>query len=272
MKAAFRLIMVGACSASFVAFAEGVKWEDQAERLQAINASFLDSVPFGDPIGPSSRTVGVRAVITFLPKVNPTVGAKTEDVPSAPAHLIPILEYSQNFISNESLRVSGGIHAGYLPAGGEKLLGLTASLSQYLFGGTAQLDLANIFGGFLYIPLGLQLSHAEVTGNITTKESNDEFVADTQLITTGIGYGDNGGRFWKNLLIISKSTTSKFDIEVDSTSLTVEDTLDDGSLPFAVQLGAGMQLTPAIRSGLAYLWVPERFSTGRILLNYGMSF
>ena len=163
---------------AFTAQAGEVTWEGQAERLQNINASLLDGLPAGEPVR-SPLGVEVKSIISFLPEVNPKVGDKKEDVPSAPAHLVPTVQLNGRW----SL-IGYQAWAGYLIPGAESLLGLEASLEQYIIGASA-LPVFEVAGSYeVFVPVGFQISHAEVVGNITEEDSDDEFVVDNQYLAT----------------------------------------------------------------------------------------
>ncbi len=73
-------------------------WEEQAERLQMVSASLLDAQPLLSPTidgqtKGSFRLEG-KAIISVLPKMNATVGGKSEQPPQPPAHSIPTIEGS----------------------------------------------------------------------------------------------------------------------------------------------------------------------------------
>lgn len=60
----------------FVQGAEGsVLWIEQAQRLQEVSASLLDTIPVTIPL-PNAFSLGVRADVSFLPTPNPRVGGK----------------------------------------------------------------------------------------------------------------------------------------------------------------------------------------------------
>jgi hypothetical protein len=73
-----------------------VTWDIQAQRLQLVSASFLDAQPLLSQT-PSSEEksqfrIEGKSIVTFLPKLNGTVGGKTEQPPQPPAHSIPTVE------------------------------------------------------------------------------------------------------------------------------------------------------------------------------------
>jgi hypothetical protein len=94
----------------------GVNWEQQSERLLQISGSILEGVPMGDP-AISKYRLGLYADVSLLPKLNPTIGSKTEKVPSSPVHAVPSLLAGAAFDIASKWKLTSALKAGYLMPG-----------------------------------------------------------------------------------------------------------------------------------------------------------
>lgn len=249
------------------AMAIGVTWEQQAERLQLVSASLLDGLPIAEPVN-SRISVGIKSIVSFLPTVNPQVGAKKEKVPSSPVHAVPTLQGDWNFYANGPLKISSRIWAGYLPAGAEKLLGIKAALSESIVGfmGEGQYDLNPM--AVFYSQMGYQYSSVKIKGAITATDAADSFSATNSFVYWAPGIRIPTFNAWANLLFGRRSGSSAFSIPADNTTLTLTDTGADASFPLTTQIAAGWRHPVGIQVGIAQLWVPNRLAMPRLLLAY----
>ena len=250
----------------------GVTWDEQAERLQNISATLLDGIPFAEPII-KPRGVEGHAAISFLPKTNPTVGGKSEDVPSSPVHMVPTFQFGHRPAGILSGNLGYKLWAGYLPAGGEKLVNINAKLSQYLVGSSLSYTFPMGQSLSIHVPVGAQVSSATVRGAITAKDSNDSFDTSTMAFYLAPGLSlplesllGKGGVAWSSLLLGSKTTSSEFQIPADDTDFNLKDNR------MMVQLASGVQLESGIQVGAGLLYVPERLMMPRLRLGYHYAF
>jgi hypothetical protein len=239
-------------------FAESVTWEEQAERLQFVSGALLDHIPMGEmPMGLSN--IMVKSNISKLPQTNPTVGAKSEKVPSSPIHAVPTLQ--ADFARDGGVFISGvRLWGGMLPPGSEKMVGLSAKLTEKSFGAAM---LARLKFGFFEpgFEIGAQRSIAKVSGAITAEDANDSFHVDTL-----IGYGALGARIpalnvWGNLMAIARNSRSEFAIPADGTYFQ----LNDNQGPVGFQASVGADLFMGVNVGIGQLYLPERLTMTRVL-------
>lgn len=247
-----------------IAFA--VTWEMQAERLQKISATLLDGVPFTSPVT-NNFSLELQLPISILPKIDSTVGAKTEKVPSSPVHTIPTLKLN-TFVGRSNLFDLGvQMWAGYLVPGAERFVGIDAKLSQFSIGG-AVVPSKNIGPFHIYVSIGGQLAKAELKGAITGSDTKDEFSTDTTLLFISPGFYEPSSRLWGNITLGKKSTSSTFEIPSDKTVFQLEDDLSDTNLGWFVQGSVGINFQNGIQVAIAELWVPSRLLMPRLLLGY----
>lgn len=243
-----------------------ITWEEQAERLQKVSATLLDGVPFTNPVT-NNFSLEIQIPLSVLPKVDSTVGAKSEKVPSSPVHTIPTLKFN-SFVGRSNLFDLGiQMWAGYLVPGAERLVGIDAKLSQVAIGG-AVVPSKNIGPFHIYLSVGGQMAKAELKGAITGSDTHDEFSTNTTLIFLSPGFYEPSMRLWGNLMLGKKSTSSRFEIPSDKTVFQLEDDLSDTSLGWFVQGSLGMNFQNGIQVALAELWVPSRLLMPRLLLGY----
>lgn len=241
-------------------------WEQQAERLQNVSATLLDAVPFADPVR-NDASVELKAPVSFLPDVNPRVGAKKEKVPSAPVHAVPTLQGNARFLRGSSYALGAQAWAGYLPSGGEKLFGIDARLRQWTAGGLVSPQFA--LGSFdAFLSLGAQYSDADLEGAITEPKAKDSFRSRTVLAFAAPGVVHRDSGLWGNVLVSAKRTKSVFEIPSDGTKFEITDRLSDSTLPVATQVAAGWSHESGLQAAGAMLFVPKRLVMPRLLLSY----
>jgi hypothetical protein len=246
--------------------AYAVTWEEQAERLQNVSATLLDGVPFTNPVT-HNFSLQIQIPLSLLPKVNPTVGAKTEKVPASPVHTIPTLKIS-SFVGRSPLFDLGvQLWAGFLAPGAESLVGIKASLTQKAVGG-AVVPSKNLGGMNVYVSVGGQISMAELTGGITGADAHDKFTADTTLLFISPGFYSPSRLMWGSVTIGQKTTDSRFEIPSDKTTIELNDTLSDAKFAYFVQGNLGMSFQNGVQIAIAELWVPNRLLMPRMLLGY----
>ena len=245
-------------------FAQSVTWEQQAERLQNVSATLLDGLPLGEPV--QSTSVEARAIFSFLPKVNPKVGSKSEKVPSAPVHSVPTLQF--NAVAGKSFGMQ--LWAGYLPPGGEKLFGIKAKLSQWLVGGSVQ-GLLPLQGFELFAPLGFQMGKSNLKGPIASPSSDDTFTSSSRFLCVAPGIRFPALHLWAGVLLSHKNTKSEFNISSEGTNLALTDTLSDSSFPYATQFSVGWYHESGLQLALSELLVPKRITMPRLLVSYQYS-
>ncbi len=236
-----------------------VVWEQQAQRLQDINASFLDAAPI---VQPQSMGKGLKfhLPISLLPKVNTTIGSKSEKVPTSPIHTIPILSlfYGQGGWSVD-------IWGGFLPTGAEKIMGLSSSVTEFLGGlkGSYSFVLSNDIQTEL--SLGAQYSQADVEGGITEIDAKDSFKTQSTLFYSGFSF-IYSHVCWASLSLGIKKTKSTLDIPSDQAHLVTTDTLSDSTIPLYTTIMAGLTYNSwKVGIGEHYvplrLWMPKAFIT-----------
>lgn len=247
------------------AFADGVTWEEQAERLQNVSASLLDGVPVS-LVMPGGLYVSAGGAFSFLPEVNPRVGGKKEKVPSSPVHGIPTLQVSYG-LDLTAVRVGARVWGGYLPAGAEGVFGIEAELNQWSAGAALAAGFAiplPPFVGGPAVELGWQKSSAAVRGAITAKHAKDTFDTETQIVYASLGLHPRTIGLHAAVMLGIKETKSTFEIPADSTKLALTDDLSDTGFPYLTQVQVGWRMPPGIMVGLAELWVPERLAMPRL--------
>ena len=258
------LAIVALVSQADGARAAGVTWEEQAQRLQNVNASFLDALPFLEPPAVDSLTLGLRSSVSVLPRVNATIGAKTEKVPQAPVHAVPTVQLG-GLGRGGSLR--GLFWIGALPPGAQRLFGIDASFSQWLVGGALGVQGA-LWGLPLWVPLGVQYGAAALSGSITAAGAHDTFSGRTVLVSFAPGVTLWNG-FWLNLSLSHKRTKSVFKIPSDATSLSITDVLHDQPWGLVTQGAGGWHLPgTGLTVGAGVQWTPGRLIMPRILVAY----
>lgn len=252
--------------------AKAITWETQADRLQNVSATLLDAVPIFKPID-SAVQVGYLSNISFLPKINPKVGAKSEKVPSSPVHTVPSLDFGGVFSVPGNIKLGGGFTLGYLPAGTEKLLGLKTKISEELFGGQFQTQwlFSDAFG--VNVGGGYQQTKSKAKGPIASHTGSDTFDAKTKLYWGAIAADFRSVGLWAGVQAGLKNTESRLTIEEDDTDLHTTDKLEDASLPVWSQATLGWRASGGgIWFALSELVVPARLYMTRLSLGYDFGF
>jgi hypothetical protein len=242
-----------------------VTWEQQAERLQNVSASLLDSVPVS-VVPAAGFRLGVAAAVSILPDVDPRVGGKSERVPSSPIHTVPQLQTSYG-LGLAVVRLTGRVWAGYLPAGTESLIGLKAKLSQWTAGAALGVGVPLQIAPFVSHPaveVGVQVSEAELRGSITEANASDSFDSATALVFLSAGFQPERTGLHAVVLLATKSTKSKFVVSSSRTELELTDTLADAQFPYLLQGQIGWRFPLGVTVGVAELWVPSRLAMPRI--------
>ena len=233
-------------------------WELQAERLQLVSATLLDNIPIAEmPMGDGN--IMVKSNVSLLPKLNNTVGAKNEKVPSSPVHGVPTLQVDLCPVKGAILTAGIRAWGGYLPPGSEKAVGLKAVISEKSFGAgfIARFKTGIIEPGF---EAGAQRSISKVDGAITSVGAKDQFRADTLIGYGAIGFRVPAIRMWANILSAARTSISTFSIPEDGTFFTLID--NHGKIAF--QGAGGFDLPLGLNVGVAQLYVPERLAMLRV--------
>lgn len=244
-------------------------WKLQVERLQLVSGALLDAPPALEPSF-QKRVVGARAVVSFLPEVNPKVGTKTEKVPSPPVHSIPSVFYYQDFLDSGGATLGARAWVGYLPAFAAKLAGVDgADVSQLGFGAALHSDLMKFsaLGGMsLSTALAYQFANGKLSGQVASKAGGDTFDVKTQLAMASLGAKFNSIQAFAGAQIIYRKSASAFYIAQEENNVELEDA------GLGYQLVASKLFPYGIQVGLTELIVPERLYMPRLLLSYQYAF
>lgn len=242
-----------------------VLWMEQAQRLQEVSATLLDTVPVASPIAQNFQ-LGIRADVSFLPAPNAKVGSKIEPMPSAPAQMIPSL-YSAASVplgSNEAL--SGEVWGGYLPEGSGKLVGLKAALRQTQWGGRAELSSARLGSARLVAGGGYAVTSSSLSGTISSSQGTDTFTARSVLTFVNLAVQHSQSGLWGGVMLGKKNTNSRLSIVEDNTDLQLSDNLSNAKQPHWTQVSLGVQLGKTVSIALSELMVPDRADMPRLSL------
>lgn len=249
-----------------------VTWEAQAERLQQVSAAQLDAAPIPAPYS-VPLTFRFQVNSALLPKVDPTVGGKSEKVPAAPFHAIPMVQIEDGGDLTPSKWISGGLWVGHLPPGGEKLVGITAKLQQTIYGAGFMIShKGQVFRP--YLQFFAQQGTADMQGGITSEHAKDKFDVETKL--WGVSLGNQmmlgGQNIWFAASFASRSADSKFYIEEDQTTFKLNDyqklSLGDGLR----QVAGGIDFSWGLRIGGGISNVPNRITMPKAVVAYSLSF
>jgi hypothetical protein len=263
-------LTIAASSLGFAGQAFAVTWDQQAERLQLVSASLLDAVPLLAP-APSGFSVAAKSVVSALPKMNATVGGKTEQPPQPPVHAVPTAEVSLNRATGNVVSVSARAWGGYLPGAAAGATGMTASCEETIYGGALGGWLSLGYAGKIGAEVSRQSSHAIVTGGITETNAKDRFDVQTKLTTASLTYapGILPGA-WIQGQRVARDTRTVFEIPGDGTTFRLRDESSLGSADAGTQVAAGFDFKNNVSIAGAYLHVPERVSMPRFLLGYNL--
>lgn len=244
-----------------------VLWMDQAQRLQEVSASLLDTMPVPRPL-PSQMHLGIRTDLSFLPSPNPRVGAKLEKLPSSPVQSIPALFAGSGVLLTERESVALEMWAGLLPPGAEKLLGIEASLLQVQWGARAQLATAR-FGAIRWSAgAGLAKTNSKVSGKISSASGNDIFAADhTMKFAEALVQHQPSGS-WLGVMLGDKKTVSRLAIAEDATDLVLTDTLAHAGQPYWSQYTVGVATDSGWSIALSELVIPRRLEMPRLSVSW----
>lgn len=265
------LIGLGQASSSTAA-----TWEAQAERLQKVSASLLDAQPVltQTKTGEQKQQFRIegKTVVSVLPKMNATVGAKTEQPPQPPVHSIPTAEGS--YISSPTAVGSAIVRGwyGYLPGAAAGTMGMKASCEQSIYG--LSLGLKNEDMNFVTaaLELGQQWNAAKVKGGITEPEAKDLFQVKTKLRFASLSVSPKVlPKLWAQGQVTERQVGTHFEIPADGTTfdLTDSSTIRGGNA--ASQVAIGYAMGRGFQAAVALLNVPQRSSIPRVLLSYSAS-
>ena len=240
-----------------------VTWEQQAERLQQVNAALLDNVPIAEPLR-GNRYLDVRANVMLLPKVNATIGGKSESVPSAPAHMVPTAVFNHVPLDG-AIDLGYRLYAGYLPAGTEKIFKLDAKLSQYTLGGALLLrkKMSDVSFG---LSLGYHLTSAQLSGAITSPGASDKYACTTSILNVGLQSKFEKLNLWYSFLYGARSSSSRLNIAEDATQFDVKDNSPVYQAAIGYDFGSGLQF------GVGEEYIPNRLFAARLIGAYAFNF
>jgi hypothetical protein len=246
-----------------------VLWIQQAQRLQEVSATLLDTAPVAHPLVPA-LSAGLRSNVSFLPEANPRVGSKMESLPSSPVQTIPAVFVSAGLMLGSAEALSVESWAGYLPAGVEKVLGIKASLIQLQAGARAEISSLRAGSARLVAGAGIAKTKSAVEGVISSHQGSDSFTADSTLTFVSAGVQHPRSGVWGGLMIGRKKTSSRLSISEDRTDLEIVDTLKNARQPVWSQVSLGFSLTQSISVALSELFVPDRIEMPRLTFNWNL--
>jgi hypothetical protein len=240
-----------------------VLWMDQAQRLQEVSATLLDTMPVAVPVPQRSR-LGVRADISFLPTPNPRVGAKLESLPSAPVQSIPSVYASTGLALGSSESISGEVWVGFLPRGVEKLMGIKASLQQIQWGVRSELSSVRAGAARWLVGGGLAQTRSSISGSISSLNGTDSFSATSMLSFMHVSVQHVRSGLWGAVTLGQKDTKSRLTIEEDKTDLEIRDTLQSAKQPRWTQVSLGLNISESLSIAISELMVPDRIDMPRL--------
>jgi hypothetical protein len=250
-----------------------VVWEEQATRLQNVNASLLDSSPMPRPTSKGYH-LGVFSNIAVLPKVNPQVGGKIEKTPSSPIHSIPSVEFNAGFALASGKLIDVGLYAGYLPSFFGSIVGLKAELNQFQVGPHVGFQ-TDLFRKKVDLNLGVSYHYTSGTlkGKIASKEEIDTFIVTTSYMSFYTLFQVRPWKSWLGIQISQKKTDSTFEIVEDKTKITLSDSLQKDSIaPFVTQIWIGTKPISGLWFQAGYTFIPTRAYLPRIGVGYTYTF
>lgn len=242
-------------------------WEQQADRLQNIGATYLDSPPVPRP-NLEGWTLGVDFDFNFLPKANAKVGEKLVQFPNSKYHVIPTITAAGLRSLNPKYSIGGRVYMGDAPSFLSPAFGIKSKLSHFQMG--VQLEGSVQFASQFstYMQSGYHFSNAELKGQIASTIKPDIFSARTSYLWTSLGLNYRPWGIWIAQFISIKRTTSIFFIGEDETSLTLTDNLQDSTLPFASESSIGWNTSWGINTAMSYLIIPNRAIIPRFSIGY----
>lgn len=230
------------------------QWEQQATRLQLVQASLLDDAPV-----PSVRPVhqvSLEITTSFLPEVSSHVGGKSESVPTSPIHAVPSVKYGVSGSVSDHWSLAFEARAGFLPEQASRLVGLSATVRQTSF--TGQLGLGNDTG--FYATTGFHFTKVAVRGGITAKDAQDTF--DVSTMAPFVTSTFNVGPFFIAGLLGATGSDTNFHVEADKTSFALSDQR------LILQATAGWADKSGFRAALSTYFVPQRVWMPRLTVAY----
>ena len=169
------LALIALCPGAYA-----IGWETQAERLQLVSAAMLDAEPMLTPID-SKWHLGLRSVVSVLPKTNATIGGKTEQPPQPPVHSVPTLELAGKYDVASVGAVHARAWAGYLPESAAKTTGMNAAAKQTIWGLALGDDADRLSEVILRTDIGSQAAIGHVEGAMTEEGANDRFDVSSRI-------------------------------------------------------------------------------------------
>lgn len=247
-----------------------IEWETQAERLQLVSAAMLDAEPLLTPIE-SKWYVGLRSVVSALPKTNATVGGKTEQPPQPPVHAVPTLELGSKY----DFASRGDIHArawaGYLPGSASKATGMNAAARQTLGGIALGAGFDLLYAGSLETDIGTQVSKTEVEGAITEADAHDRFDVNSRIDFASLTFSPKRLRhLWMQAQVAQRTVQSRFEIPKDATLFEYSDESRIAKGSGSTQVAVGYSFQNGVSLAAGFLNVPDRVSMPRVLLGYNI--
>jgi hypothetical protein len=250
--------------------AHAVTWDQQAERLQLVSASLLDTAPVLTPTQ-APYVLSGKSTVSVLPKMNATVGGKSEQPPQPPAHAVPTAEVTlnQNVLSGVTASIRGW--GGYLPGAAAGATGMSAACEESLLGASVGTWFDLRGAGKAGVEVARQSSHTEVTGGITETTAKDRFDVKTNLTSVAVTYApDLLSGSWVQVQRIARDVRTVFEIPGDGTVFRLHDQSSLTSSKAATQIAGGYEFKNHISIAAAYIHVPERVSMPRMTVGYNL--
>lgn len=242
-----------------------VLWMEQAQRLQEVSATLLDTMPVPVPLSPSPAA-GVRANISFLPTPNPRVGSKLESLPASPVQSIPSLHGTLGIAPSASESIAMEGWAGILPKGVEKMMGIKASLLQMQWGGRVEFATQRLAAARLILGAGAAQTKSTIEGTISSVAESDSFTASSLLTFANMTVQHTRSGIWGAFMLGRKKTTSRLTISDDNTDLEIVDALANTKQPHWTQFSLGVPVMSGLTLAVSELLVPDRVEMPRLTL------
>ena len=261
----YGLIVIAVVGFSAQTARASVIWMEQAQRLQEVSATLLDTMPVPLPLSPN-LSAGLRANISFLPTPNPRVGGKLEALPSSPVQSIPSLHGTFGVPVGSAETVAAEAWAGVLPRGIEKLMGIKASLLQLQWGGRAEVASQRLGFARFVLGLGAAQTKSSIEGTISSASGTDTFTSSSLLTFANLTAQHPRSGIWGSFMIGRKKTTSRLVIVEDNTDLEIVDALANTKQPNWTQFSLGLPLSGGLSLAISELVVPDRVEMPRFTL------
>lgn len=272
----FKLLITSLAGLSVCLFAPKANaaswWYEQAERLQLVSAALLDGAPISEPV-PTNTFIETRLLTSLLPKPDPTVGAKQEKVPAAPVHTVPTLAVGMPITKSGRFTLMSTAWGGYLPLPKSigKIMGVEASLSQYIAGASLE-SFFRLNSINLITSVGGQYGSYGLEGGITAADGEDSFKGSLTTLYLSQGVQARKIPLWTNMMLLMRRGESTFKIGKEKTVFTRADTMADASLPLAAQITVGYTLFGSVQLAASEYMVPNRLIMPRVSLAYQYTF